>query len=62
MKGILTSTHKNKFSHVSNECVNIQQIQNPRGPDIFYLTAYNSFYTYMKLLPFVFCGLNGSSK
>jgi len=45
---------------------NTQQIQNPRGPDIFYLTAYSSFYKYTKLytklLPFVVCGLNGSSK
>jgi len=62
MKVILTSTHKNKFSHVNNECVNTQQIQNPRGPDIFYLTAYSSFYKYTKLLPFIFCGLSGSSK
>jgi len=58
MKGILTSAYKNKFSHVSNECVDIQQIQNPRRPGIFYMRAYNSFYKYTKLLPFVFCGLN----
>jgi hypothetical protein len=62
MTGILTVTHENKFSHVSSECVNMQHIQNPRGPDFFYLTAYKSSYKHTKFLQFVFRGLNGSSK
>jgi hypothetical protein len=35
MKDILASTYKNKFSCVSNDCVNIQQLENQRVHNIF---------------------------